>query len=329
MSNLSVGIDLGVDAAKVICLKPTKNSYQLKAHALLQRGQLGILKEFLHHSSLKYADVRLAIQVPHLKVQQVTIPVVPREELPQVIAWAFKEATNLPVDDYLIRYYQIGSEQDSQKQIFTAFAIEKSFFDKWTDFIGHIGIVKPKLAEPDIQSLANIVVYNHGFAQGYRFVIIDIGKTQSQLAVVSSQGIEFFRPFSNIGGDNLAASIGLELGIESDEAEHRILDIENNIKCEKQSEIEEIISEYCAKFCVQAQYAIEHFTTTAKENAITNIFLAGGGAKLKGLKEQIQDTLHFPTDLIDPFARLDLGRFSERDFRNSKTLYAVATGLAL
>jgi type IV pilus assembly protein PilM len=328
--SLTVGIDLGLDAAKVICLKATKSGYELKAHALLKRDQLGALKEFLHHSSLRQAHVRLAIQVPQLKVQKVTVPIVPREELGQVVTWAFKEATSLPIDEYIVRYYQMGAEsQGDNKQTYTAFAIEKTFFEKWREFIGKAGIIHPKMAEPDIQSLANTAIHNYGNKEGYRFAVIDIGKAQSQMAVVSQNGIEFFRPFSGIGGDQLASGLGVELGISTEDAERRLLDIAHDVPCEKQDEIQDFINGYCAKFCVQAQYAIEQYASTSKESPITNILLAGGGAKLKGLREQIQETLHFPTDLINPFARIDLGRFAGRNFDSSKTIYAIATGLAL
>jgi type IV pilus assembly protein PilM len=326
---LTVGIDLGVDAAKVICLKSSKSGYQLMAHALLRREQLGMIREFLHHPSLKGADIRLAIQVPQLKMQRLSVPIVPREELAPIVTWAFKEATNLSVDDFIVRFYQTGVDAESQKLNILAFAIEKSFFSQWLNFIHSTGIEGPNLAEPDIQSLANLINFNYSLKEGNRCVIIDIGKSQSQLAVVSHLGIEFFRPLSGVGTDYLSSNVSQELGWSSIEAENNIVELGNSGTCKRQDEVIDIINSYCEKFCVQAQYAIENYINIAKDQPITNILLAGGGARLKGLKEHIQDTLHFPTDLLDPFTQFSLGRFNERDFDNSKTIYAVAAGLAL
>lgn len=328
-NTLNVGIDLGVDSIKLICLKATKSGHEVMAHALLRRDQLAVMKEFLHHPNLKQAQIRLAIQVPQIKIQQLTVPIVPREELNPVVAWAFKESTNLPIDDYIIRFYQTSVDAQAQKQNISAFAIEKGFFAQWLKFVENSGINSFQMAEPDIHSLTNVVTHNYPLKDGSRCVIIDIGKSQCQLAVVSHNGIEFFRPFSNVRSEQLVSDVSQELGISIEDAELAVSGGYKEIPAPKQAILNDIITSHCEKLCVQAQYAIENYMTQSKDQGLANIFLTGGGARLRGLKEHIQDTLHYPTDLLDPFSKIEMGRFNELAFDNSKTLYAVATGLAL
>lgn len=326
---LSIGIDLGADTAKLVALLSSKSGHRLVAHALVKKDELYGLKDFLNHPELARSDLRIAIQDPNLKVQKLLLPVVPRDELQQIVSWELGDATGIPIDDYVVRFVTGNIDADTQKQRVTAFAMEKKHLEEWKKFIDISGISHPDAAEPDIQSLANIILYNYDLKETDRYAILDIGKTQSQMAIVSQNGIEFYRPYSGIGGDQLIMNLTHETGNTPQEAELKLLQIANNEHCEQQELITDIVSRYCAQFCVQTQYAFENYMTLQKDKPITNIVLSGGGSQLHGLKEQVQETLHFPTDLIDPFSRLDLGRFKKNDFENSKTLYAVAAGLAL
>jgi len=326
---LAVGIDIGADTTKLVCLQSAPSGYKLLAHALLRKDQMGKLVEFLHHSALKKAEVRVAIQAPQIQVKPVSVPIVPADEMNAVVSWSFKEITNLNIDEYTIRFSSTGIDTKTNKQNVTAFGIEKVFLDQWLKFLTEVGVGTPSVAEPDIQSLANLVIYNSDLGASNRCALIDIGRSQSQLAVVSRSGIEFYRTFSGLGTLALAQEISVELGVSEEDAERLCMELASKTPSKNDSQIMDVINGFYAKLCVQAQYAIENYASTAPNFPISNILLAGGGARLANLKDQIQETLHFPTDLINPFAKLDLAKFRGTDFDSYKSLYAVAVGLAL
>src|SRR5688572_3949973 len=116
MPVLSVGIDLGAEAAKLICLSSLKTGYKLIAHALVRRDHIQDLKELLSHPEFKRADIRIAIQDPKIKIQKLKVPLVPPEELVQVVTWEFREATNITVDDFIIRFLRNQSQREETKQ---------------------------------------------------------------------------------------------------------------------------------------------------------------------------------------------------------------------
>ena len=329
MATLSVGIDLGSDNVKLICLLSSKGTYELVSHALIRKNNMHTLLEFLAHPDLKNASLRIAIQDPNLKVQKLKVPVVPREEMEQAVTWTLKEAVEMPIDDYTVRYYDNLSQSDAKTVSVTAIAMEKKKIADWLHFMSEVGIANPSIAEPDIQSLANAVNYNYELKESDRYAVIDIGKAQTQCVVLSSNGIEFYRPFSGVCGNDLTMSLSHDLNTDHEESERMVLEVSNNLKCSHHDEVQEVIGRFCAKFCVQAQYAIENYMGIAKDKPITNVLLSGGGANLKGLKEQIQETLHHPTDLIDPFIKLNCANFDKKEYEGFKTLYSVAAGLAL
>lgn len=324
---LSVGIDLGADTTKVVCLQSNGTDYKLMAHALLRKEQRGSLIEFLHHSSLSKAAIGVAIQAP-LQVQPLSIPIVPAEELDAVVSWALKDASNLSVDDYLIRFAKKNIDAATNQQNITAFAIEKTFFDQWLNFVRDIGS-NIRFAEPDIQALANLIIYSYNLKDSDRYAVIDIGRSQSQLAIVSCYGIEFYRSFSGLGGASLISSMHPESEPTAEQNDILSAKVFSTPLSEQDEEIVDVINGFCAKLCVQAQYAIESYSTQVKDRPITNIILAGGVARLPNLKDQIQETLHFPTDIIEPFTKLNLDKFHGTNFDTYKSLYAIAAGLAL
>jgi|GEM_PF-4630098 len=324
---LSVGIDLGADTTKVVCLQSTGTEYTLMAHALLRKEKRGSLIEFLHHSSLSKAAIRVAIQAP-IQVQPLSVPIVPADELDAVVSWAFKDASNINVDDYLIRFAKKNIDAATNQQNLTAFAIEKTFFDQWLNFVRDIG-PNVTFAEPDIQALANLIIYSYNLKDNDRYAVIDIGRSQSQLAIVSCYGIEFYRSFSGLGGASLISSLHTESDETTEQSDLLSSKIFSQPLSEQDEEIVDAINGFCAKLCVQAQYAIESYTAQVKDRPITNIILTGGVARLANLKDQIQETLHFPTDIIEPFTKLNLDRFTGTNFNSYKSLYAIAAGLAL
>ncbi|MGZ9190115.1 MAG: type IV pilus biogenesis protein PilM, partial [Nitrospira sp.] len=76
---------------------------------------------------------------------------------------------------------------------------------------------------------------------------------------------------------------------------------------------------------------IDYFKTTSSENEITRVLLCGGGAKVRGLAQQLRDRMHVDVDIANPFNEIDtsLCGVDPEVLVEMGPLAAVGVGLAL
>lgn len=76
---------------------------------------------------------------------------------------------------------------------------------------------------------------------------------------------------------------------------------------------------------------IDYFKTTSSESEIARVLLFGGGAKVKGLAQQLRDRMHVEVEIANPFNEIDTSQcdVDPDQLTEMGPLAAVGVGLAL
>lgn len=166
------------------------------------------------------------------------------------------------------------------------------------------------------------------------FALLNLGQTKTILNIYFKNSIRnsFVLP---IGGELLTELIAKNFKINFEEAEklkikHGLaikLEKENETFKPKRGEIFEALIGALVDLADQVKRAIDFVETQKmiKSEKIEKIFICGGGANLKGLKEFLSFKLNLPVEKIDPLSALEI----EAQILPKENILSFATVLAL
>lgn len=330
MERWSVGVDLGVSRIKVVCLHKEGTRYRLMAHGILPRNNLPQIKEVFSAAAIRAGHVRINISDPSLKIRRVDLPKVPENELPEIVKWGMKDVVGGEVDHYIFRHQALPPDPARTDQPYLIFAILQEAMHAKLSFLSQLGISSPAIVEPNVAALGLCIRHSCDLGLDDRYVVVDLGCTTSLFAVVGSDGLFFSRPLGNISGDGLTKQISRSTGVNDMAAEQLKVGFPAaSIPEEQGAKLKDAIDNFFTTTVVEIQRSIDAYSAQFPGKAVNRICFTGGGTLLPNFVQRIASTLNIPSEILEPFQKIDLGRFSMEALGPQKMYYALACGLAL
>lgn len=154
-------------------------------------------------------------------------------------------------------------------------------------------------------------------------LLMDMG-AQSTTVNVVNRGVLYASHSIDVGGNELTNRIAKSLSVSYEEAETKkqqdgVNLVFDNIR---------ILSPLIDVILLEVQKIIQN-TKTETQLEPKRLILAGGSAKLPGLREYMGDGLGMETEMIDPFRNVFYPPMLEEVIRAMGPKYAVALGMAL
>lgn len=314
-----VGLDIGSSSLKLAeVVEAPKGGYILNRFSQLPLPQGIIVDGVIHDSSLLTAKVKelfktsgnrhkgivTSLSGHSVIIKKVSFPTMEEEEMREMI----KEdaAQYLPFDNMEeVNFdFQILGENEynsSQLEVLLV-AAKKNIIDSYTETLQAAGL---NVVIMDVDSFALETVYeeNYDFEENDIVALINIGASITNINVVRTDTSIFTRDFT-LGGNKITESVADKLGVSFDEAER--IKIEGPIGADEfeRNEFRMSLIEYADPICAEIERSIEFFRSTSGGDYIKSVLLSGGGAKLPGLVEELQQRLGIDTEIIDPFQKI-------------------------
>lgn len=290
----TVGVDLGSESVKIVCLAKKKSEFHLVSYGVFYRQHPDLISETLQNPSLKRANVRVAMKDAMVKMKKLELPPAPPEDLEQMVKMAMSQNLPEPINHYILRY------QPNQKMVLIS---EKKQIDEYLAELKQFGIINPAVLEPKTNTLVHTALYNHPLGDNQRYAIVDIGRSVALFSVVSESGLVFSRNLSEASG----------------------LDLSHQIKTNPQ----EGLFQWLYKVAIEIQNSIENYHLQFPELKVNELLLTGGASKLEGLSAYVQDSLKIKTGYLKTFQKINTSGFPQIAFEDLEQHYATAVGLAL
>ncbi len=290
----TVGVDLGSESVKIVCLAKKKNEYRLISYGLFHREHPELIRETLQHPNLKRANIRVALKDSMVKIRKLELPPAPPEDLDQMVKMAMSQNLPEPIASYILRY------QPEQKIVLIS---EKKQIDEYLLELRQFGIVNPAILEPNSNTLVHAALYNHPLSNNQRYAIVDIGHSAARFSVVSEYGLVFGRNLSEASGADL-------LALQNADAKTALM-------------------QWLYKVAIEIQNSIENYQIQFPGVQVGELLLTGGISKFQGLSAYVQDTLKIKTGFLKAFQKINTSGFPHVLFEDLEQNYATAIGLAL
>ncbi|MFV2081809.1 MAG: type IV pilus assembly protein PilM [bacterium] len=336
----TIGIDIGQRDIKLVQIRGGSRNPVVEGWALLE-------KEKGNYDAGRWRpdlaeDLRLAFQLNGIRGGKAAVslpdsmvniyyrklPPMPEEELKNAVVWEIRKDLTFPVDDVVIDHINLG-EVSEGSDIMNAYLIAVTRKRPLEDLCRYLTDVGMKINCLEFSTMAQVTCLKVMGEMSGTVALVDIGATQTNLVVLKDGKIRFFRVIPS-GGDVITETISHSTGLSWWEAE-KVKSVgigpekggdEQVVRALHQS-IESIVDEVYQTF--------HFYTAERREGGVDRLVISGGGGMMKGIDKFFQDILGMPTQVMDPFAGIQVsGKLRDGELLVSwGCRIATALGLAL
>jgi type IV pilus assembly protein PilM len=309
----------------------------------------------------KYVVTSIANQAAITRI--IPMPKMSLKELDEAIKWEAERYIPFPIDEVVLDYDILDNPDDipadGQMEVMIA-AAQHETIARLVEVIKLAGLepvvidVKPFAALRALRgsllgehisktTLTNASTFTESGEVG---VVLEIGASNSTIALVRGERVLMNRNI-NVSGDDFTVAIqkafGLDFNTAEDvklnyatatiptEDEEDLLDFDVNRERYSPAKIFDAIRTPLLDLTTEIRRSLEFYRVQSGDINVDRMYLAGGGAKLRGLADAIGDTLGFRVELGDPWLAVtfDENAFDAAYLRSTSAELTVPLGLAL
>ena len=350
-SNSLVGLDIGSSSVKLVQLVPKgKDHWALVGYAIQDLSEEAVeeidpdlrpavvgeaIKKAFKAAKISGRDVVTAVSGDAVIVRYIKLPFMKKEELKNVISYEAEQHIPLPIDQVVLDYHILGEiDEDNQKKLEVLLVAAK---DEMVD--EHLKLLraarlKPVVIDVDSFAMENAYLTNYGQPKGETVALVNIGAKTTTINVVEDGISHLTRDFS-VAGNQFTKQIQTEMNLGFSQAEELKrqqgqVAIENDDilitrmpdKDDRSIAISEAVTPVLNKMLSEFRRSFDFYENSIKKRPISRVVLSGGGARLKNIEKFFADKLGVPTEIADPFKRIDVPKNID-----AETLSALAPAL--
>jgi len=331
----SIGLDIGTHSIKLVELRRTRKGVFITNSAVKElplEASAGVItekvKELFHEENIKSRKVTIGVSGSQIAIRRVSVPFMPKKELKEAMRWEAGKFIPFPLEKAVVVFQVSGeiTKEGTKKLDLIVAAAQKEFIDNQLAVIKDAGL-----------KAMGVGIIPHALWHCMQMVpdarkgvtaLIDIGSTKISINIIKDNRLQFTREITTAGNDFTEAiqeavtsegaalefaeaeEIKKEYGIPG---EKDIEEAEGHVHLQKVSFAMRPVLE---RLLTEINRSFEFYKSQSKEEDVERIFISGGGANLKGLKEYLADQLRIGVELLTPFEDME-------------PALAIATGLAL
>ena len=338
--DLVIGVDIGSHAVKVCQLKRTD-----KAYAVVNLGSATLpedavddgtlndpeavgkaISQLFKNLKIKKKKIGFSISGYSVIVKKVNLAVMTEKELEEHIQSEAEQYIPFDIDDVYLDFQDLKTnEEGSDRTNVMLVAAKKEIVDDYLEMLEGLNL-QPVIVDVDGFALENTYEYN--YPKDENVALVDIGASKMNINIIS-KGVSVVARDIVVGSRQLTEQIQNAFDLDFNEAE--ALKLGHIPAGEKQQQIEEIFSTTCTQWVLEIKKAIDLYHANNADEQLARLVLSGGGAKVAGLAEFLNNETGIPVELFNPFANMTVNNKKiDVDYLNTiGPEMAIATGIAI
>jgi type IV pilus assembly protein PilM len=338
-----VGLDIGSSAVKAVELKPAgKGTYKVAAFAsepvppdTIVDGAIvdGVavadaIRRIFDTKRFKARDVAVSLSGNAVIVKKIALPVMSEAELDESIHWEAEQYIPFDIQDVNLDYQILQSTPgEGGKQTMDVLLVAAKR-DKIAEYTGVIAQAGRSAVVVDIDAFAvqNCYEVNYGLDGGVT-VLLNVGASAINVNIIAGEQSLFTRDIS-LGGNAFTDAVQREFGLAFDVAEQAKKG--QPIDGVPFDDVRPVLRTMSESVVLEIQKTFDFFKATTSLDRVDRIVLCGGGSRVEGLAETLEERFGAPVEYLDPFkaVTVDAARLGVSAAELASTA-AVAVGLAL
>lgn len=273
-------------------------------------------------------DVVLGIGNHRVLARDLTVPKMSIDRIRESLPFQVQDLLPVPVEQALLDFYPVSESNTEQGPVVNGLLVAavKESVDTNVRAVELAGL---NPVDVDLIPFALCRVLLRGSSRRGLVAIIDVGANTSTV-VVARDGVPEFVRIISAGGRDLTDAIRSEATLTTEQAEATkfSLGLSTVGVPVAQQPIVEVIYKVAGELLNSLRNTLTYFVGAHDQQPINQIVLTGGGAKLRGFAQALQDGTHIPIVVADPFGLVAVDRKVVASGPSSDGA-CVALGLAL
>jgi len=303
-----IGLDIGSEMIKCVQLKGSRRDLFLDRYAVISTPQgsvsnkvdnpkqvADVLRQMLRKKRFKSKKAVISLQAEAVIMREVEFPPMPAKELAESVRWEASKFTNLPPEELVADYIELGKGDDNKKELLLV-AVPLEVINSYLEVCSLTGLypqaieVEPFALARTQQAFINREERSNSEEPEW-LICVDIGSNKVGVLITRGNKYAFFRSFYH--------------------------DQEKLVEGTLVQEIRRSMEYYL--------YKMGH-----REAVINRMFVTGGYCRQEGLKTFLAQSLGLEIHFLNPFAVVAHDRrYIASLLTDDAPLFAVAFGLAL
>jgi len=332
-----LGLDIGTFSVKTVRLDSQKDKTTLVNYGISKIKNNNVteaIREVLSTVNLdtKIANIGLSGQGAILRY--VFLPKMPFKELKQSISTEADKYIPFPIEDVILDFHILKESTQENKMLVLIAAVKKEIVQERIKLLTSLSLEFDVI---DINSVAMVNSFNElrskvsslnpdeaGEDKPKATAILNIGASISFLNILEGNLPKFSRDIY-VGGNNFSKKIAYARNVDLESAEQ--------MKCNPTDEQWSKNLEACELLLNNLTHELRlsfDYYETENNTPIKKLYLSGGSAYLKGIRDLLNKNLGIETEVWDPTPYLEIKpELDVNNFKSQSSALAVALGLAL
>jgi type IV pilus assembly protein PilM len=180
----------------------------------------------------------------------------------------------------------------------------------------------------DIDGFALENTYEYNTPKTENVALIDIGASKMNINIIS-KGMSVVARDIVVGSRQLTERIMGQFDLEFEEAE--ALKVGVTPAEDKEKELQEIFSSVCTQWILEIKKAIDLYHSNFSDAPLTRLVLSGGGSKVAGLTDYLNQETGIEVERFNPFAKMKSSKrkIDPEYLQQIGPEMAIASGIAI
>jgi len=342
----SVGIDIGSHSVKAVHLKKLHEGFRLLNCEIRPTVPIGVeyvpsdlrpdrfapviveIMKAMHINPKKIQHLVTSVGGDNTSIKQIKTIFLPDDELESALFFEAKKHIPISGTDMVLDFQVIDVEEKTNNMNILLAATSKELLNEHTNTLVTAGL-NPNIVDIDSLAVANSFALNAVVEEGV-YVLLNLGAHRTNMVIWGPDSRLFARdiPF---GGYNFTRDIMRKRQMEWEEAENYKLEFglmdDPGAVSEQTISVLDISEKSTEDVIVEElRRSLRFYVKEAGNSDFRKLYLMGGTAKLKGLREYIEERVSVPTDIFMPFINVEM---PEKFADKKDPQLALAIGLAM
>lgn len=344
--SIAVGLDVSTSSIKVAELQIERAEPVLSNLGIINvpEGVIGdgeiedpvtlsnMLKELWGRTGIKQRRVILGVANQKVIVRPIEIPYMEAEELESALRFQVQEFIPIPVEDAILDFDIMEEFLTSDDQRMLSVLLVAAYRDMVQSFVDTLRSAGLTAVAIDLKAFAlprallprTYPGISQAGEEAEAVCIINVGAGITNIVIVK-EGVPRFARILLRGGDDFRRTLIDRLDVDAGEAEQIKLGLAAN------EDAAALMRQDIYRFVGEIRRSLDYFVTQTGERNLRKIVLAGSGARMINLPQELNQGLRLPVEIGRSFQNVQLGKlpFSPEELAEIEPSVAVSVGLAL
>ena len=310
-----LSLDFGRSFVKIIYIEIKQRNFKLLNYDLkkLSIGEdnkteaVNFINNFLKTNFINERQVCLSISdLASIYINDVSLPVIPRREIPEALKWQLKQEVPFDLDSALFDWQVIKESTDQEgakKNDILFVTVKREIVDRYLSIVRECNLFPISISSAPF-NYANLLAY---YAEDERHIqaVLDIGYKETALSIYKNNKLNFVRllPFSSdkltqaltstLFSDREKFALSYEKAEEIKEAvgipQDDSIVLEDNITG---GQIRSLMRFFLEDLIKELRRSFNYFISNYKEQEPAILYITGGGGNLKNLDVYLRGELN-------------------------------------